>query len=90
MGVQASQLMRKVLPPFLWQPLETGLGHFLLLMAAIMALLAVVLGVIYYHQYTLIKDVASWVPQTELLFVKIFAALVFLGGIVAWWLVLTS
>ena len=89
-GEQASLLLRKLLPKFLWRPLETGLGHYLLLMGVIVGLLAAVLGLIYYHQYLLIKDIASWVPQMQLLFLKIFAALVFLSGIVAWWLVLTS
>lgn len=89
-GIQASQLMRKLLPEFIWRPLETGLGHYLLLMIAIMALLAAALGLIYYHQFMLIKDMSSWVPQMQLLFLKIFAVLVFLSGIVAWWLILTS
>jgi signal transduction histidine kinase/CheY-like chemotaxis protein/purine-cytosine permease-like protein len=89
-GIQASQLIRRLLPEMLWRPLETGLGHFLLLMAAIITLLAATLGLIYYHQYTLVGNVPALVPQMGLLFMKIFAALVFLGGIVAWWLVLTS
>ncbi len=89
-NVQASQLIRRLLPEALWRPLETGLGHYLLLMAGIMALLAIVLGLIYYHQFTLIKDMSALIPQMQLLFIKIFAALVFLSGIVAWWLILTS
>jgi len=89
-STQASQLMRRILPKSLWRPLETGLGHYLMLMAAIIGMLAAVLGLIYYHQYTLYKDIGVWAPQIELLFLKIFAALIFLSGIVAWWLVLTS
>lgn len=89
-GIQASQLMRKLLPESLWHPLETGLGHYLLLMVVIVGLLAAALGLIYYHQFMLIKDMSSWVPQMQLLFLKIFAVLVFLSGIVAWWLILTS
>jgi len=89
-GTQASQLMRRILPQSLWRPLETGLGHYLMLMTAIIGMLAAVLGLIYYHQYTLYKDIGVWAPQIELLFLKIFAALIFLSGIVAWWLVLTS
>ena len=89
-GIQASKLMKKLLPESLWRPLETGLGHYLLLMAVIVGLLAIVLGLIYYHQFMLIRDMAPWVPMMKLLFLKIFAALVFLSGIVAWWLILTS
>ena len=89
-AVQSAELMRKLLPKSLWQPLETGLGHYLLLMAAIVGLLAAVLGLIYYHQFTLIEAMAISVPAMQLLFLKIFAALVFLSGIIAWWLILTS
>ncbi len=89
-GKQSSQLMRKILPKFLWRPLETGLGHYLLLMVVIVGLLAAVLGLIYYHQLELTQDVAAWAPQMRHLFLEVFAALLFLSGIVAWWLVLTS
>jgi signal transduction histidine kinase/purine-cytosine permease-like protein/ActR/RegA family two-component response regulator len=89
-GNQALQLMRRLLPRSLSRPLETGLGHYLLLMAVIVALLAAALGLIYYHQIILLKDMALHLPQIQLLFLKIFAVLVFLSGIVAWWLILTS
>ena len=90
LGTQASQLIRKLLPKSLWRPLETGLGHYLLLMVVILALLGAVLGLIYYHQYMLSRNMPLQIPQLNLLFLKIFAALAFLSGIVAWWLVLTS
>ncbi|MGC2164654.1 MAG: ATP-binding protein [Gallionella sp.] len=87
---QATRLMRKLLPRSLWHPFETGLGHYLLLMAVIAGLLAAVLGLIYYHQFTLTGNSSSGPEQLQLLFLKIFAALLFLSGITAWWLVLTS
>ena len=89
-GIQAVQLMRRLLPEWLWRPLETGLGHYLLLMAVIIALLSAVLGLIYYNQFTVSKDMTLLAPQMHLLFIKIFAAMVFLSGIVAWWLILSS
>ena len=89
-GTQASQLLRKLLPQFLRRPLESGLGIYLLLMMAIMALLAAVLGLIYYHELMLLDAIDSSLPQMRMLFLKIFGALMFLSGIVAWWLVLVS
>jgi len=89
-GVQAVQLMRRVLPKWLWRPMETGLGHYLLLMIVIIALLSAVLGLIYYNQFNVVKDGTQLLPQMHLLFIKIFAAMVFLSGIVAWWLILSS
>lgn len=89
-GTQASQLLRKLLPQFLWRPLESGLALYLLLMMAIMTLLAAVLGLIYYHELMLLEVIETPIPQLKILFLKIFGALVFLSGIVAWWLVLIS
>ena len=89
-SVQATQLMRRLLPRFMWRPLESGLAHYLLLMLAIAGLLAAVLGLIYYHQSLQAKEMAASLEQIQLLFYKIFAALMFLSGIIAWWLVLTS
>lgn len=89
-GVQVSSLLRRLLPEAMWRPLETGLGHYLLLMTLLAGLLAAVLGLIYYHQYSLISDTQARVHELQLMFLKIYAALVFLSGIAAWWLVLTS
>lgn len=89
-GTQASQLLKKLLPPSLWRLLESGLGLYLLLMVAITALLASVLGLIYYHEAMLLNAIDSSLPQMRVLFLKIFGALLFLSGIVAWWLVLVS
>lgn len=90
LGQQAGRFMHLLAPRVFWNYLETGLGHYLLLMGLIVSLLAAVLGLIYYHEYLIVKDVVAWTPQLRLLFIKIFAAMVFLSGIVAWWLVLTS
>lgn len=89
-GEQVSQLLRKLLPRPLWRPIESGLGLYLLLIAAIVALLAAVLGLIYYHELTLLTATDTTIPQIRMLFLKIFGALMFLSGIVAWWLVLVS
>lgn len=81
--------LKKVMPGTTWRYLETGLGHYLLLMSVMLLFLAAVLGLIYYHE-TLSVGVAAVVPDLRPAFIKIFAGLLLASGIVAWWLVLTS
>jgi signal transduction histidine kinase/purine-cytosine permease-like protein/ActR/RegA family two-component response regulator len=83
--------MQRVLPASLRHCLESGLGHYLLLMLAMMLFLASVLGLIYFReQAALAPEAAALLPALRLAFLKIFAALLLASGIVAWWLVLTS
>jgi signal transduction histidine kinase/CheY-like chemotaxis protein/purine-cytosine permease-like protein len=91
-GKLASQwnaLLQRVLPRFVLPYLETGLGHFLLLMACIVPLLAAVLGVIYYHELLSLGAHHTMQPYLADTFLKTFAALLIVSGLVAWWLVLT-
>ena len=74
----------------LWPYLETGLGHYLLLMAAIVPLLGLLLGLLYYHElHGPGRRSASLSAHAAQAFLKAFAALLLVSGIVAWWLVLT-
>ncbi|MQA17982.1 hybrid sensor histidine kinase/response regulator [Rugamonas rivuli] len=83
--------MQALLPKSLWRYLSSGLGHYLLLMIVTVLFLGALLGLIYYHeQSVLAAGDAALLPQLQLVFFKIFAALLLTSGIVAWWLVLTS
>jgi signal transduction histidine kinase/CheY-like chemotaxis protein len=90
-ATQWQAAMKLVLPKSLWRYLESGLGHYLLLMLVTLLFLGALLGLIYYHeQSVLAPSDAALLPQLKLVFLKIFAALVLASGIVSWWLVLTS
>jgi len=96
---------QRLLPTRLWQRLDTELGRYLLLMAAIVPLLAGLFFFIYLHQlHQLAPPGASpfdslaaiqaaiglGVQQGLALgFMKVFAALLVSTAIVTWWLVLT-
>ncbi|MET0266930.1 MAG: ATP-binding protein [Duganella sp.] len=93
-SAQWQQAMRALLPRSRWHYLDYlggGLAHYLLLMVVTVLFLAGLLGLIYYHEQSVLAAVdATLLPQLRLAFVKIFAALLLASGIVAWWLVLTS
>ncbi|MBJ2155604.1 hybrid sensor histidine kinase/response regulator [Variovorax sp. IB41] len=100
---QWSAVLRWLLPRRSWRYLDTGLGHFLLLMLVIVPLLAVVFGVLYQQELRALAESAlelasqarasevwSGVQQSALRsgFLKAYMALLVIAGIVAWWLVL--
>ncbi|MBS1157840.1 MAG: Response regulator receiver:ATP-binding region, ATPase-like:Histidine kinase N-terminal [Proteobacteria bacterium] len=88
---QWNAVLHRLLPAAARPYLETGLGHYLLLMSSIVPILALILGVLYTHE-----RLALGPEQTLLIaalrdsFIKAFAALLMLSGVAAWWMVLTQ
>ena len=89
--------MRWLLPRRIWPYLDTGLGHFLLLMLIVVPLLAAVFGLLYSQELSALQEAAtSAVGEAAEAasgalrsgFVKAYMALLLIAGIVAWWLVL--
>ncbi|WP_371319729.1 ATP-binding protein [Variovorax sp. dw_308] len=91
LSAQWSAVLRWLLPRRSWRYLDTGLGHFLLLMMIIVPLLAAVFGVLYQQELRalLLSDAADASAQSlRGGFLKAYMALLLIAGIVAWWLVL--
>lgn len=86
LSAQWSATLRTLLPRRVWPYLDTGLGHFLLLMLVIAPLLAAVFGLLYHQELQSDQHVA--VGALRATFVKAYLALLLVAGIVAWWLVL--
>ncbi len=92
LATQWSSALRWLLPRPVWPFLDTGLGHFLLLMLVILPLLATVFVMFYSQEMGALADLT--VHKTAVAaalrsgFSKTFAALLLMSGIVAWWLVL--
>ncbi len=87
LAAQWAALLRRLLPAR-WVPvMEGGLGHYLLLMSGIIGFLAVLLGMIHFHEARTLDAVA--VAALDAVFIKVFAALFLASGIAAWWMVLT-
>lgn len=87
---QWAQALRAVLPRRTWPYIDTGLGHYLLVMAVVVPLLAGLFGLLYQQELrSLGEQAAAYGPTLKLGFLKAFVALLLVSGIVAWWLVLT-
>ena len=88
LSTQWSATLRRLLPRRAWPYLDTGLGHFLLLMLVVVPLLATVFGLLHRQE---IGALADSVPAGMALrsgFLKAYMALLVIAGLVAWWLVL--
>jgi signal transduction histidine kinase len=92
LSAQWSGALRWLLPKRVWPYLDTGLGHFILLMLIIVPLLATVFGMFYRQELTALTEATGGQRALEDAlrsgFFKAYMALLLLGGIVAWWLVL--
>ncbi|WOB09504.1 ATP-binding protein [Piscinibacter gummiphilus] len=87
---QWSRALRKLLPQRVWPYIDTGLGHYLLVMAIVVPLLAGVFALLYQQELRNLGEMVDTLgPALKLGFIKAFAALLLVSGIVAWWLVLT-
>ncbi|MBC7916235.1 MAG: response regulator [Rhodoferax sp.] len=89
---QWSATLRWLLPQRTWPYLDSGLGHFLLLLGVIVPLLATVFAMFYRQELAALGSMAGDATAVrEALrsgFGKAFAALLLLSCIAAWWLVL--
>jgi signal transduction histidine kinase len=88
-------LLHRVLPHRFAPQVDSGLGQYLLLMAFIVPLLAGLFGLLYHQELRAMQlrgpEVAGWLePALRAGFLKAYAALLLVAGIVAWWLVLAQ
>jgi signal transduction histidine kinase/CheY-like chemotaxis protein/purine-cytosine permease-like protein len=92
LAAQWSGALRWLTPRRIWPYLDTGLGHFLLLMLIVVPLLATLFGLLYHQE---VQAIAQLIDKPEIAggilrsgFLKAYMALLVIAGIVAWWLVL--
>jgi signal transduction histidine kinase/CheY-like chemotaxis protein/purine-cytosine permease-like protein len=86
LSAQWTGALRALLPRRVWPYLETGLGHFLLLMLVVAPLLGALFGLLYHQELRATEHMA--VEALRATFLKAYLALLLVAGIVAWWLVL--
>jgi signal transduction histidine kinase/purine-cytosine permease-like protein/ActR/RegA family two-component response regulator len=87
--VQWGNFVRRLMPRRLWRYIDSGVGHYVFLMLIFSVLLGGLLGVVYYHEQ-LNSTSTAWLLDIKRMFIKLYAALIFLAGVVVWWLVLAS
>jgi signal transduction histidine kinase/DNA-binding NarL/FixJ family response regulator len=92
LSAQWSAALHWLLPRRVWPFLDTGLGHFLLLMLVTVPFLLTVFGLFYRQELSAFAEMAESQAALQSAlrsgFSKAFAALLLMSGIVAWWLVL--
>ena len=86
LAVQWASLLERLLPRSVLPFLSRGLGHYLLLMTGIVSFLMLVLGLLYYLE---LNGELAPSPHLADTFLRIFAALLLVSSVVAWWMVLT-
>jgi signal transduction histidine kinase/DNA-binding response OmpR family regulator len=90
-AVQFDALLRRLLPRPWWPQLDTGLARYLLLMAVVAPALAGLLALLYQSELRQAGDAAAVLgPALRAGFVKAYCALLLVGGVIAWWLVLAQ
>jgi signal transduction histidine kinase/purine-cytosine permease-like protein/FixJ family two-component response regulator len=93
LSAQWRAALQRLLPSKTWPWLDTGLGHFLLLMAVLMPLLAALFGLLYHQELRSLAGAATAAAPEAVQslrngFVKAYLLLGVGVGIAAWWLVL--
>lgn len=86
---QWASFLGKVLPASVRPYLEAGLGYYLFLMTGFIALLGLLIGLLYYQESLSLKD-SVLLHHLRNVFARIFAALLLVSGVIAWWMVLTN
>ena len=89
LSAQWSAALRRLLPRRAAPYIQTGLAQYLLLMTVIVPVLAALFGLLYHQEMRALGEQAEALgPSLRLTFLKAYAALLLVSGIVAWWLVL--
>lgn len=91
-GLQFKALLRRLTPKAWWPQLDAGLGRYLLLMACVAPALAGLLALVYQAELRQLaaQDLASAGPALRASFVKTYCALLLVGSVIGWWLVLAQ
>lgn len=89
LSAQWSAALRRLLPRRAAPYIQTGLAQYLLLMTVVVPVLAALFGLLYHQEMRALGEQAAALgPSLKLTFLKAYAALLLVSGIVAWWLVL--
>lgn len=90
-GEQWLSFMKKLLPESSWSSIHSQIGKYVFLMMITFLLLASIFSLIYLHiDLTITDNVAFILSELKVAFLKAFAALILVSGVIVWWLVLTS
>ena len=87
---QIGAALRRILPAPATPLFHSRLAHYLTVLAVVAALLASILALLFYQEAASRALTGADIDVLRAAFVKLFAALLLIGGVAAWWLVLTN
>ncbi|ARP80031.1 hybrid sensor histidine kinase/response regulator [Bordetella genomosp. 8] len=87
---QLGAALRRILPGAATPLFHNRLAHYLVVIGMIGGLFAAILALIYYQEAVTFGQVGADTTVLRATFLKLFAALLLVGGVAAWWLVLTN
>ncbi|MED5617868.1 ATP-binding protein [Ideonella sp. BN130291] len=90
LSAQWNALLARLLPRRVQPYLSTGLGQYLLVMCALVPLSALLFWGVYQHELRLLGPAAvAAAGALKWTFLKLYAGVLLVAGVLAWWLVLT-
>jgi signal transduction histidine kinase/ActR/RegA family two-component response regulator len=88
---QINALLQHLVPRHWWPQLDTGLTRYLLLMACVAPTLAALLLMLYQAELRQLGEAAAdAAPALRSAFIKAYCALLLVGAVIGWWLVLAQ
>ena len=88
---QLNALLQHLVPRHWWPQLDTGLGRYLLLMAWVAPALAALLLLLHQAELRQLGEAAAAAsPALRSAFIKTYCALLLVGAVIGWWLVLAQ
>ena len=88
-GEQARQILDRLLPGAWSERLNFRVGHYLVVMLSLCALLIAVMSIVYTHEAALVLTPGA-ADLLQNAFIKVFAMLVLIVAVCSWWVVLGS
>ncbi len=90
LGEQLGAVLRRTLPAPVTPLLHTRLAHYLIALTMLAGFLAAVLGFFHYQEAATYARAGMDPEPLRGVFVKLYATLLLIGGVAAWWLVLAN
>jgi len=88
---QVMRALGRILPEPVTEQLKSRLAHYLTLLTGFTAALAAILALVYYQESIALASAgAPALPELRIVFLKVFAVLVLIAAVAAWWVVLAS
>ena len=87
---QLGGALRRFLPTPATPLFHSRLTHYLMILGVMAALLASIMALLFFQEAVTFGRAGQDISALKEAFIKLFAALILIGGVAAWWLVLTN